>query len=60
MSYDPKDYHFDARSVGSGWLLVALIFCCIGIMSLDMRETMQAGWTAMAGDAPYGAVLPCT
>ncbi|MBB3444487.1 hypothetical protein [Rhizobium sp. BK379] len=60
MSYDPKDYHFDLRSVGSGWLLAVLIFCGMGVASVDLHGTVQAGWTAVARETPSKTVVQCT
>lgn len=50
MSYDPKDYQVDARSLASGVLLAAVVLCGIALASLDLHGTVQAGWSAMADD----------
>jgi hypothetical protein len=60
MSYDPRDHHFDSRSVGSGWLLAILIFCGMGVATVDLRGTFQAGWTAVARETPSKTVVQCT
>ncbi|EJT06204.1 hypothetical protein [Rhizobium sp. CCGE 510] len=60
MSYDPKDYHVDARSLCSGMLLVAVALCGIALASLDFHGTVQAGWSAMAGEMASGKVTQCS
>ncbi|NEJ74499.1 hypothetical protein GR197_28895 [Rhizobium phaseoli] len=60
MSYDPKDYHVDALSLGSGVLLVAVVLRGMALASLDLHGTVQAGWSAMAGEMGSVKVTQCT
>jgi len=59
MSYNPRDYHLDARTVVFGFLLVAIVFCGMGVASLDLPGTVQNGWNAMAGERHSGTTIQC-
>ncbi|ARM91948.1 hypothetical protein RHEC894_PD00444 (plasmid) [Rhizobium sp. CIAT894] len=60
MSYDPKNYHVNARSLGSGVLLVAVVLSGMTLASLDLHGTVQAGWSAMAGEMGSAKVTQCS
>lgn len=60
MSYDPRDYHVDARTLVSGFLLVALAFCGMSAASMDLPGTVQNGWIAMASEHDFWTVVHCS
>ncbi|AIC29785.1 hypothetical protein IE4771_PB00050 (plasmid) [Rhizobium etli bv. mimosae str. IE4771] len=60
MTYDPSHYHIDARSLGSGLLLVAVILCGMALASLDPHGIVQASWSAMAGEMASVKVTQCS
>lgn len=60
MSYNPKDYHIDTRSLGSGLLPVVVVLCGMGLASMDLNGTVQRGWAAMAGEMHLERIVQCS
>lgn len=59
MPYNPRDYHVDSRTVVCGFLLVAIVFCGMGVASLDLPGAVLNGWTATAGEPHSGTTIQC-